>query len=101
MKRLAKILTYAMLGLIGLTAWAVHAERRAGAAARDLCAGIPIGMPAAEARRAVAAAEGLDRRLDTPTGILAIFSGAFMYSRHTCEIELAERVTATRLGHLD
>jgi len=101
MKRWVSVLAYATLGMVLLSAWVMRAEHRASDAASALCVAIPVGMPAAEARRVVAAAEGLERHLDTPTGMLAIFSGAFMFSRYTCEVTLAERVTATRLNHLD
>jgi hypothetical protein len=99
--RFIKGVAYAGAVLGGLAIWVTFAERSAAEDARSLCSAIPVGMPTTEARRAVAAAEGLERRLDTPTGILAIFSGAFMFSRYTCEVTLAERVTATRLNHLD
>jgi len=58
-------------------------------------------MPAGQARARVAAAEGLDPRIDTPEGTLAVFSGARMFSRHLCQVEMRERVTATRISHLD
>jgi uncharacterized membrane protein len=94
-------LALALLLLVGALAWAVHAERRAAGAARALCAAITVGMPAAQARARVAAAEGLDRRIDTPEGTLAVFSGALIFSRHLCQVEMSERVTATRVSHLD
>ncbi len=100
MKRWVSVLAYAVLGTVVLLAWGMRAEHRASDAASALCAAIPVGMLAAEARRVVAATEGLERRLDTPMGMLAIFSGAFMFSRYTCEVTLAERVTATRLNHI-
>jgi hypothetical protein len=90
----------AVLAALGL--WVSYAEQTAAEAASDLCGAIQTGMPAQEARRLIEQV-GADaaRRIDTPQGVLMVFTGAFPFSRYTCQVDMAERVGATRLGHVD
>lgn len=90
----------AVLGALAF--WVRFAERTAAEGASDLCGAIQTGMPAQEARRLIEQV-GADaaRRIDTPQGVLMVFTGAFPFSRYTCQVDMAERVGATRLGYVD
>lgn len=100
--RFIKGAAYVVAVLGALAVWATFAERRAAEDARALCGAIQVGMPAREARRLVEQIGGdAARRIDTPEGVLVVFTGAFPFSRHTCQVEMAERVSATRLGYVD
>lgn len=100
--RFIKGLAYAV-GLLGVLAlWVTFAERIAATRAGDLCGSLKVGMPAHEARRLIDRM-GADaaRRIDSPQGVLVVFAGAFPFSRHVCQVDMAERVVAIRLGHVD
>ncbi len=109
-------LAYVLAALVAIVVWIRHNEQGAASGAERLCRAMPVGLPADQARALVARAGDIDRRIDTPTGLLAVFTGAFPFSRYTCAVEFGrapaeqvvepgagpvERVTATRVTHLD
>ncbi len=99
--RFIKGAAYVVAVLGALAVWVAFTERSAAEDAGALCGAIQVGMPAEEARRLVEQAAGVARRIDTPQGVLVVFTGAFPYSRYTCQVDMAERVSATRLGYVD
>jgi len=100
--RFIKGAAYVVAVLGALAVWVAFAERSVAEDAGALCGAIQVGMPAEEARRLIAQIGGdVARRIDTPQGVLVVFTGAFPYSRYTCQVDMAERVSATRLGYVD
>jgi hypothetical protein len=100
MMRVLKVLAYLVAAFFALAFGFGHGNQQARVRAEALCAAIPVGMPAAEARQVLAQA-GADRLIDTREGVLAVFIGAFQYNRYNCEVVMTERVTATRLSRID
>ena len=100
--RILKVFAGLMAAFFALAFWFGHGNHQAQVRAEDLCAALKVGMPAAQARQAMAAAPGLFRLLDTREGVLAVFNGGFQLNRYNCEIVIKDdRVSATRLSRID